>query len=76
MNPDYGGPYFQQTHSMLVQLDVRDVNNALIPVWDFYKALRPGTLVLANCSLHCFLLKDSNPPRKVLSPSSFQYNIN
>jgi hypothetical protein len=55
---DYGGPYFNHVKAKLVQLDVRDVANNLIPPWKFYDALKPGTLVLALVSLHCFVMTD------------------
>ncbi|KAJ6448506.1 hypothetical protein C8R47DRAFT_1228433 [Mycena vitilis] len=58
--PDYGGPYFNHVKSKLVQLDVRDINNDLIPPWKFYDALKPGTLVLALVSLHCFVMTDTS----------------
>ncbi|KAJ7677863.1 hypothetical protein DFH06DRAFT_1121427 [Mycena polygramma] len=58
--PDYGGAYFNHTKAKLVQQDVRDVNNNLIPPWKIYEALRPGTLVLVLVSLHCFLMNDEN----------------
>ncbi|KAJ6461570.1 hypothetical protein C8R47DRAFT_1080539 [Mycena vitilis] len=58
--PDYGGAYFNHTKAKLVQQDVRDVQNNLIPPWKIYEALRPGTLVLLLVSLHCFLMNDEN----------------
>lgn len=63
--PDFGGAFFDLTYNKLVQLDVRDENNDLIPAWKFYEALRPGTLVLANVSLHCFVMKEKGTHRKV-----------
>ncbi|KAJ7036750.1 hypothetical protein C8F04DRAFT_953370 [Mycena alexandri] len=56
--PDYGGAYFNHLKAKLVQLDVRDIHNELIPPWKFYDALRPGTLVLCLVSLHCFTMSD------------------
>ncbi|KAJ7754887.1 hypothetical protein B0H16DRAFT_1316030 [Mycena metata] len=56
--PDYGGSYFNHSKAKLVQLDVRDTKNNLIPPWKFYEALRPGTLVLCLVSLHCFSMVD------------------
>ncbi|KAJ7024242.1 hypothetical protein C8F04DRAFT_969285 [Mycena alexandri] len=55
---DYGGSYFNHTKAKLVQLDVRNIKNELIPPWEFYEALRPGTLVLWLVSLHCFSMTD------------------
>jgi hypothetical protein len=63
--PDYGEPYFNHTISKLVQLDITDEDNQLVPPWKMYDALRPGTLVLANCSLHCFLMTDTKVQQKV-----------
>jgi hypothetical protein len=54
--PDYGGSYFNHSKAKLVQLDVRDAKNNLIPPWKFYDALKPGTLILAMCSLHCYTM--------------------
>lgn len=56
--PDYGGPFFALRFNKLIQLDVRGVDNKLIPPWKFYEELRPGTLILANCSLHVFLMEN------------------
>ncbi|KAJ6560616.1 hypothetical protein DFH09DRAFT_1364770 [Mycena vulgaris] len=62
--PDYGGPYFNHVKAKLVQLDVRDKNNQLIPPWKFYDALKPGTLVLVMATLHCFLMQDDSGKEK------------
>ncbi|KAF8073359.1 hypothetical protein FPV67DRAFT_1666130 [Lyophyllum atratum] len=50
---DYGGPLFQH-HTKLVQLDVKDKDNSLIPPWKMYDKLRTGTVVLINATLHMF----------------------
>lgn len=65
LSPDFGGSYFDLAHNKLVQLDVRDEDNNLVPAWKFYEVLRPGTLILANVSLHCFIMKERNGHRKV-----------
>ncbi|KAJ7153781.1 hypothetical protein C8R46DRAFT_1228070 [Mycena filopes] len=57
--PDFGGSYFNLVKAKLVQHDIRDLDNALIPPWKMYDALKPGTLILALCSLHCFNMVDS-----------------
>ncbi|KAJ7130125.1 hypothetical protein C8R43DRAFT_896332 [Mycena crocata] len=61
---DYGGAYFNQTKARLVQLDVRDGTengkNALVPPFNFYDRLRPGTLVLISASLHIFVMNDTD----------------
>jgi hypothetical protein len=56
--PDYGGDYFNHVKSKLVQLDVRDKDNNLIGPWRYYEELKPGTLVLALVSLHCYNMID------------------
>ncbi|KAJ7715806.1 hypothetical protein B0H16DRAFT_1804808 [Mycena metata] len=56
---DYGGSYFNHVKAKLVQLDIRDINKELIPPWKIYQELKPGTLVLALCSLHCFNMPDT-----------------
>ncbi|KAJ7435647.1 hypothetical protein B0H11DRAFT_2256979 [Mycena galericulata] len=55
---DYRGPYFQQTNAKLMQLDVRDVNNKLIPPWRQYAGLRNSTLVLALVTVHIYTFTD------------------
>ncbi|KAJ7162721.1 hypothetical protein C8R43DRAFT_821679, partial [Mycena crocata] len=54
---DYAGDYFQHQAAKLVQLDVRysDQEETIIPPWDNYDVLKPGTLILALCTLHCFI---------------------
>ncbi|KAJ8503416.1 hypothetical protein ONZ45_g10877 [Pleurotus djamor] len=57
---DFGGQYFQLKSHKLAQQSFYDMDNALIPPWKVYEELRPGTLVLAHVSLHCFV----NPSEK------------
>lgn len=60
---DYGGPFFNHVKSKFVQLDVRDGTpagkDALIPPYNFYDRLKPGTLVLVQASLHIFVMSDT-----------------
>jgi hypothetical protein len=56
--PDYGGPYFNLRANKLVQLDIRDLSGDLIPPWKMFECLRPGTVILASCTLHCFVMND------------------
>ncbi|KAJ7097310.1 hypothetical protein B0H15DRAFT_945963 [Mycena belliarum] len=58
--PDFGGDYFNLVKAKLVQQDVRDVNSNLVPPWKIYDALKPGTLILALVSLHCFCMVDAS----------------
>jgi hypothetical protein len=69
--PDYGGPFFNHTINKLTQLDIVDEEDQLIPPWKMYDALKPGTLILANCSLHCFLMADVKVQRKVRANNLF-----
>ncbi|KAG6883574.1 hypothetical protein C0992_008425, partial [Termitomyces sp. T32_za158] len=64
LNSDCRGPYFNLVRNKLVQLDVWDAENNLVAPWTFYDALKPGTLVLMMCTLHCFVMKDRKPTRK------------
>ncbi|KAJ7601313.1 hypothetical protein DFH06DRAFT_1353404 [Mycena polygramma] len=70
--PDYGGSFFNHNKAKLVQHDIRDVQNNLIPPWKLYEALRPGTLVLLLVSLHCFLMSDETG--KEIKRKIFQLN--
>jgi hypothetical protein len=63
--PDYGGPVFALKHAKLVQHDVVDNNDVLIPPWEMYSACRPGSLLIANVTLHCW--KIDNIKHKVRS---------
>jgi hypothetical protein len=63
--PDYGGPFFNHTSNKLTQLHIVDEEDRLVPPWKMYDALRTGTLILANCSLHCFLMTEAKVQRKV-----------
>ncbi|KAJ8515764.1 hypothetical protein ONZ45_g6855 [Pleurotus djamor] len=53
--PDYGGHYFQLKNNKLVQHNILDMDDNLIPPWEAYDKLRPGTLILANVTLHCYV---------------------
>ncbi|KAF8059268.1 hypothetical protein FPV67DRAFT_1426587 [Lyophyllum atratum] len=63
--PDYGGPYFNLVTNKLKQQDIRDPDDQLIAPWDAYSALRPGTLIMAECTLHAFLLRDGSGERRI-----------
>ncbi len=52
--PDHRGDYFKHVNAKLVQLDIRNEENNLIPPWDMYDKLRPGTIVLVDASLVCW----------------------
>ncbi|KAK6996434.1 hypothetical protein R3P38DRAFT_2799750 [Favolaschia claudopus] len=81
---DYGGDYFRQVKAMLVQLDVRDATargpadseDPLVPPWDFYDRLRPGTLVLVDASLHIFVMNDTDSKGAIRPKKRKIYQIN
>ena len=52
--PDYGGPVFNHHLAKLKQRNIVDASDNLIPPWDEYAALRPGTVVLMKVTLHTY----------------------
>jgi hypothetical protein len=52
--PDHRGNYFNHVNAKLVQLDIRDEDDNLIPPWNMNDKLRPGTIVLIDASLVCW----------------------
>ena len=67
--PDHRGDYFKHVHAKLVQLDIRDENDTLIPPWDMYDNLRPGTVVLIDASLVCWHIFAKGRGDKLVSTS-------
>ncbi|KAF5335803.1 hypothetical protein D9611_009612 [Ephemerocybe angulata] len=58
--PDFSGaPCFDLRHKKLIQADVRDVNGRLIQPKEYLTALRPGTVILAKCTLHKYEMPPS-----------------
>ncbi|KDR77061.1 hypothetical protein GALMADRAFT_225196 [Galerina marginata CBS 339.88] len=58
MLPDHRGDYFQQEHAKLVQLEMLDTDEKLIPPWEAYDKLRVGTVVLVETTLVCWHIPD------------------
>lgn len=56
--PDYGGDLFQHINAKLRQLDIRNVENELIPPQNWYTSLKRGTLVMIRATLHAFNWKE------------------
>ncbi|KAG1741549.1 uncharacterized protein EDB91DRAFT_1131097 [Suillus paluster] len=56
--PDYGGDLFQHVNAKLRQLDIRNVENILIPPQEWYINLKHGTLVMIRATLHAFNWKE------------------
>ncbi|KAG6876463.1 hypothetical protein C0992_012883 [Termitomyces sp. T32_za158] len=75
LNVDFGGPYFNLVQNKLLQLDVVDSTNALVAPWNFYDALKPGTLVLICASLHCFVMREGPGVRKMYQINAHRVRI-
>ncbi|KAF8349442.1 hypothetical protein F5887DRAFT_1156523 [Amanita rubescens] len=56
--PDFGGPAFRLVNAKLLQREIVDAEGNLIPPWEMYDKLRPGTLVLMKVQLLTFELPD------------------
>jgi len=71
--PDFGGPAFRLVNAKLLQREIVDAEGNLIPPWEMYDKLRPGTLVLMKVQLLTFELPDRQKSglRKVLTDSVF-----
>ncbi len=55
--PDFSTETFRLQQDKLVQHDVRDIENELIPAWRMEEELRPGTVVLVSATLHVYNIK-------------------
>ena len=65
IQPDYGGKIFSHQYSRLRQLPVYDNDSNLVPTEDLWQYLRPGTLIMLNADLVCWVYEDDKR-RKVL----------
>lgn len=63
--PDHRGSLFDHKKSMLVQLPIYDLDNKLIPTFHLSHRLRVGTIVMAKCSLQCYITSKDYNERKV-----------
>ncbi|KAG6849602.1 hypothetical protein H0H93_007054 [Arthromyces matolae] len=75
LNEDYRGPLFRLKMDRLVQQDVRAEDGELVAPWLLYQALKPGVLILADCSLHVFLIKDKAFTRKIYQINAHNIRI-
>ncbi|TFK59636.1 hypothetical protein BDN72DRAFT_780458 [Pluteus cervinus] len=74
--PDYKGDLFKHRRAKLVQHDVRDEEGRLVPPWEIYSALRPGTVVLIMVTLHCYIMgADNIKKRKVCCGASYSIRV-
>lgn len=56
--PDFGGPLFRLVHAKLLQRNVVDAHGELVPPWETYDKLRPGTLVLIKAQLMTYEIEE------------------
>ncbi len=52
--PDYSPVEFGLMKNKLVQHDIRDIDDRLIPAWKLEEGLRPGAIVLVSATLHVY----------------------
>lgn len=64
--PDHKGSLFQHKHSKLVQLNTYDLNFNLIPTFELSQTLTTGTVIMAKCTLHCYITPGHFKNRKVI----------
>lgn len=57
--PDYSSDHFALVKNKLVQHDVRDIDDQLIPAWKIEKGLQSGTVVLVSASLHVYNINNN-----------------
>jgi hypothetical protein len=69
MLPDHRGPLFKQKKAMLIQNNICDRSGELIPPWQMFDKLRPGTLILVKATLLCWLWNDEKTGRDKKVPS-------
>ncbi|KAJ3878275.1 hypothetical protein F5051DRAFT_439878 [Lentinula edodes] len=54
--PDFGGPVFAMRQAKLIQPQWTNINNDLIVPWEYYKHLRPGTVIVATICIEVFVM--------------------
>jgi len=60
--PDYSPNDLALVHDKLVQHDIRNIENNLIPAWDIAKGLRPGTVIGVKAALHVYNIPNQRAP--------------
>lgn len=63
--PDHRGSLFDHKKSVLVQLPIYDYDNKLIPTFQLSHQLRVGTVIMAKCTLQCYITSKDYNERKV-----------
>ena len=64
--PDHRGSLFNHKKSKLVQLPIYNIDNKLIPTFQFSHRLHVGTIIMAKCSLQCYITSKNYNEQKVL----------
>jgi hypothetical protein len=59
----------------LVQRDVRDIQGRLVHPKNYHDVLRPGSLLLINATLHCFIMppNDRNKRERKVSSKGLEF---
>ena len=60
--PDYSPDIFRLVKNKLVQHDISDIDNCLIPAWKIEQGLRPGMVILVLATLHIYNIDNTNIP--------------
>ena len=58
--PDYGSSVFRLINAMLIQQDIVNTEENLIPPWETYNKLQPDTIVLMKVQLMTFKMPDQD----------------
>ncbi|KAL0578276.1 hypothetical protein V5O48_003720 [Marasmius crinis-equi] len=70
--PGYGGPRFQQRLARAIQPDWRDAQGQLIPLWDVWTVLRPGTVIMANVVINVYIMTGGKGKRRKVYQAAIQ----
>ena len=65
VQPDYGSNIFKHQHGRLRQLPVYNTEGNLVPTYEMWKHLQPGTLITLNTDLVCWVYNDEAKHCKV-----------
>ncbi|EKM80523.1 hypothetical protein AGABI1DRAFT_128200 [Agaricus bisporus var. burnettii JB137-S8] len=75
--PDYGGDHFRLNKAMLVQQNITGIDGkTLIPPWDMWDKLRPGTIVFVDATLVCWTIPPRRDARVPKSKKVYQIQAN
>ena len=61
--PDHQGDLFQQKFAKVVQQDIKDTKDDLVPPWQMHEKLRPGTIVVVDTTLVCWHIAGKGPSK-------------